>query len=193
MNNLSGTTVGSSNPSLNVREIRETDITFITDYWLKSDPEFLKGMGVDLSKIPSENDLTEMLQNQIISPIEQKRAYCLIWEIDGKAIGHCNTNPTTFGEEAFLHLHIWKADFRRKGSGSELLKMSVAMFFDNLQLKRIFSQPYALNPAPNRTLEKAGFTFVKEYITVPGSINFEQPVKLWMIEQDNFRVQNQHV
>ena len=174
------------NLSLQVREIKETDIKFITDYWLSSDPEFLQGIGVDLSKIPSEKDLREMLQNQIQTPIEQKRAYCLIWEIDGKAIGHCNTNPTTFGEEAFMHLHIWKPDHRRNGLGIELLKKSIAKFFDDLKLERIYSQPFALNPAPNRTLEKAGFTLVKEYVTTPGSINFEQPVKLWVMEKDNF-------
>lgn len=39
------------------------------------------------------------------------------------------------------------------------------------------------NPAPNKTLKKAGFELVKEYVTTPGPINFEQPVKLWCLSE----------
>jgi hypothetical protein len=43
-----------------------------------------------------------------------------------------------------------------------------------------------LNPAPNRTLERVGFSFVRQYIGVPGSINFEQEVSLWEMSRDMF-------
>jgi hypothetical protein len=43
-----------------------------------------------------------------------------------------------------------------------------------------------LNPAPHKALEKLGFEFEKEYITVPGSINFEQPVKRWGLSYDTY-------
>jgi len=43
-----------------------------------------------------------------------------------------------------------------------------------------------LNPAPHKTLEKAGFHLAKEYTTVPGSINFEQQVKQWLITRQAF-------
>jgi len=73
-----------------------------------------------------------------------------------------------------MHLHLWNAASRKKGIGSQLVKMSLKYFFENLKLKRLFCEPYALNPAPNKTLEKTGFDFVKEYITIPGAFNFEQ-------------------
>jgi hypothetical protein len=57
----------------------------------------------------------------------------------------------------------------------------------DIPLKKLFCEPYALNPAPNKTLEKIGFEFVKEYITTPGWINFEQPVKLWMMDFEKFK------
>ncbi|MUV02499.1 hypothetical protein GN157_02150 [Flavobacterium rakeshii] len=61
--------------------------------------------------------------------------------------------------------------------------MSTAAYFNNLKLKKLYCQPNAFNPSPNKTLEKAGFRFVKEYITTPGSITFEQAVKLWEINE----------
>ena len=39
-------------------------------------------------------------------------------------------------------------------------------------------------------MEKLGFEFIKEYITVPGFINFEQPVKRWELTLQKFRQLN---
>lgn len=64
--------------------------------------------------------------------------------------------------------------------------MTLPYFFNKLQLKRLYCEPYALNPAPNKTLEKVGFTFVKEHLTIPGSLNFEQPAKLWELTYNDF-------
>ena len=161
------------------------DIDLLIAYWYNSSPEFLTGMGVDLAKMPKEDDWRKMLEMQLSLPITEKRSYCLIWEKDGKAIGHCNTNPTEYGKEAYMHLHMWDNDQRQKGMGAALVKESVARFFKDLQLERLYCQPYAMNDAPNRTLEKAGFRFVKEYVTTPGFINFEQPVKLWVMEKED--------
>lgn len=172
---------------LTVREIREQDIEQIAHYWLDADPVFLKGMGVDLEKVPSKEQLTQMLLNQVNTPIENKRAYCIIWELDGMAVGHSNTNPTIYGEEATMHLHLWNAGSRMKGLGTSFVKMSIPVFFENLKLKRLVCEPYALNPAPNKTLEKTGFDFIREYITIPGSLNFEQQVKRWEMSREKYR------
>ena len=175
-----------TNPSLNVREMAAADIELIADYWTTSSPAHLQGMGVDLSKMPSRSQFIDMLTSQLALPVTERRAYCIIWEADGLAVGHCNTNPTKYGEEAWMHLHLWNSGVRQKGMGTALVKMTLPLFFNNLQLKRLYCEPYALNPAPHKTLEKAGFHLGKEYTTVPGSINFEQPVKQWLITRQAF-------
>jgi RimJ/RimL family protein N-acetyltransferase len=162
-----------------VREIQKRDIELITGYWLNAEPAFLTGMGVDLNKMPSMEEWITILSEQLEQPYPQKKSYCIIWLVDNKAIGHCNVNKIKFGEEAYMHLHVWNRAFRKKGMGTELVKMSLSYFFENLELKKIYSEPYALNPAPNKVLAKAGFTFVRKYITIPGLLNFEQPVNLW--------------
>lgn len=167
---------------LSIRELQPSDIPLIADYWVNSPNEHLLAMGVDLAKVPPREAFIEMLENQYSLPIEKRQAYCIIWLLNGNPIGHCNTNPTTFGDVAKMHLHIWNKENRRSQIGTALLKMTIPLFFEKLQLKRLFCEPYALNPAPNRTLEKVGFTFVKEYVTIPGSINFEQAVNQWILE-----------
>lgn len=171
---------------IKVREIEERDINLISDYWLKSDSDFLVGMGVDLEKLPKAEFFTKMLMHQISLPNGEKKSYALIWELDGIQIGHSNVNAIEFGKQAKMHLHLWKNDSRKKGMGTALVKKSLPLFFENLQLKKIICEPYALNPAPNKTLQKVGFDFIKKYRTIPGSINFEQEVNQWELTKEKF-------
>lgn len=172
---------------LSVREIQASDIGSLVDYWISSDKLHLTNMGVDLNKLPPPEELAGTLLKHIQTPLEQRVSYCVIWEVNNQPVGHSNTNPTHFGKEAFMHLHLWNQGARSKGIGSRLLELTLPHFFETLMLKDLYCQPYALNPPPNKTLEKAGFEFVKEYITVPGSVNFEQPVKLWHLSREKYR------
>ena len=71
--------------------------------------------------------------------------------------------------------------------GTQLVKMTLPYFFKNLQLKKLYCEAYALNLAPNKTLEKIGFTFIKKYTTTPGFLNFEQEVNKWELSYEQFK------
>ncbi len=173
--------------NLTVRTIEERDIPLIVDYWLKSDPDFLVSMGVDLDKLPSGRELTEMLKSQIDSPLKEKKSYALIWEEYNQPIGHCNVNQIVYGQQAHMHLHIWHKKLRQKGIGQKLVRLSLPFFFEDLELKVVYCEPYALNPAPNKTLKRVGFSFIKTYRTIPGSLNFEQEVNQWKLSEENYK------
>ncbi len=55
-----------------VREITETDIHFIIDYFLQSSPEFLNGIGVDINKLPEKNEWTKIIADDFNQPAESK-------------------------------------------------------------------------------------------------------------------------
>ncbi|MCU0347194.1 MAG: GNAT family N-acetyltransferase [Saprospiraceae bacterium] len=169
--------------NLTVREIQSTDIPLISDYWLNADPDFLHGMGIDPAKLPTREEWAQMLAAQLTADYPDKKAYAIILEVDGQPIGHCNVNPITYGTEAYMHLHIWHEANRGKGHGLELVGLAIPFFFKNLRLERLLCQPYALNPAPNRTLPKLGFVFLNKYTTIPGAICFEQDVNLLALEK----------
>lgn len=172
---------------LSVRPIQENDIDKIIEYWTKADTHFLNGMGVDTNKIPSENEWRKMLLDQISQPIEAKQSYCIIWLLDNQPIGHSNINKIIFSEEAYMHLHIWRSDIRKNGLGISFVKMTLPYYFKNFKLKKLLCEPYALNPAPNKTLQKLGFSFIKNYITTPGWLNYEQPVNRWELSCETFK------
>ncbi|MEL6810169.1 MAG: GNAT family protein [Bacteroidota bacterium] len=173
-------------PNIHVREIEVRDIDLLADYWFQSSKEHLLGMGADPEKLPPRKNLVAMLAQQIATPLNEKQSYALIWELDGKAVGHTNVNQISFGKQAYMHLHLWKPIHRNKGLGTALVKHSLPYFFDGLQLEVLYCEPYALNPAPNSTLKRLGFVFVKKHITIPGSINFEQVVNLWKLPRAKY-------
>jgi len=173
---------------LSVRPMEVRDIPQVINYWEQARPDYLVGMGVELGKMPPPETLAKLLKEQIEAPLTSKRTYALIWEIDSKPSGHSNVNKIVYGVHAYMHLHLWQAEYRRKGWGEQLVKMSLPYFFENLKLGQLWCEPFALNPAPHRTLEKVGFEFEKEYITTPGSINFLQPVKRWGMSRDKYNL-----
>ncbi|MGK0385731.1 MAG: ribosomal-protein-alanine N-acetyltransferase [Patiriisocius sp.] len=172
--------------NVGVREIQLKDIDLIADYWLKSDDDFLVNMGVDLNKLPTRNAIIAMLKEQNSHAIPDKKSYALIWELDGKQIGHSSVNRIVLGKEATMHLHLWKSVNSKKGIGTELVTRSLPFYFKNIAIKKLICEPYALNAAPNRTLASVGFNFIKKYSTIPGASNFEQEVNRWELTKDNF-------
>ena len=171
---------------VNVRDLRIDDIEYIADYWLNSDKEFLVSMGVDLDKLPTRNGLTRMLTSQINLPDFSKASMAMILELNGKPVGHCNVNGIIYGKEATMHLHLWTADYRQKGLGTIMVLKSIPAFFERLKLGTLWCEPYAHNPAPNKTLKRIGFEFIKRYSTTPGSLNFEQEVHRYKLTRDRF-------
>lgn len=169
-----------------VREIQATDIDYLAAYWFNATPEHFRKMGANKEKLPKKSVFKQMLAAQINAPLKEKQSYALVWEINGKQMGHSNINNIVFGAEATMHLHIWNPDYRMKGIGTELVKKSLPFYFKAMQLKKLICEPYALNKAPNKTLEKAGFSFIKKYTTIPGSINFEQQVNRWELTKEQF-------
>lgn len=172
--------------ALSVRELSAQDIPKITEYWLGASPEHLLGMGVDLSKLPSREEWEAMLSEQLSQPYAEKKSFCIIWESGGQAVGHCNINKIQFRKEAYMHLHLWRSEFRQKGLGQKLARLTLPHFFEQYQLEILYCEPYAHNPAPNKTLGKIGFRFLKTHVTTPGWINFEQEVNLWGLDRERY-------
>ena len=177
---------------LTTRPIQKNDIPFLINYWMSADADFLKGMGADISKVPPREEWEKMLLNQIDTPLNKKNSYCIIWLLDQHPVGHSNVNKIIFGEEAYMHMHLWNHDSRQKEFGTRFVENTLHWFFLDLDLKTLYSEPYALNPAPNKTLQKLHFTFIKEYVTTPGWLNFEQSVKLWRLTAEDYNKNYEH-
>ncbi len=173
-----------TDPRIQIRPFTDRrDYERMVDYFVKADEAFLKGMGVDLEKVPQREAWIEsaILDGERADE-EKERAY-LAWVYDGATVGHSSINQISVGEEAYIHLHLWVGSLRKAGLGTQFIAASAAEFMRVFRLKRLYSEPYAENPAPNHVLLKVGFRFVKRYRTIPGSMNTEQNVNQYVLEK----------
>ena len=170
----------------NIRELGAKDVDPIIRYFLQADHGFLREMGVEPKKLPHADDWRSLMLEDLDRSRPHKKFYYLIWELEGCPVGHSNINKIIFGNEAYLHLHLWEPGKRRSGYGTDFVRESICRYFENFDLQKLFCEPSAMNPAPNRTLAKIGFELVKKYDTTPGWINFHQTVNRWVLSKEKW-------
>lgn len=169
--------------TLTVREMAGSEIDIVIEYFFKSTPEFLEILGVDPTRLPAPERLRERFAYERALPIEQRAGVAVIWLLDDRPIGFSTSDKIAYGEQANMHLHVVDPERRNRGHGVECVRRSVDIYFERLKLKRLFCEPNAFNVAPNRTLQKAGFKYLKTHMTVPGPLNYHQAVTRWVIER----------
>ena len=169
--------------TLTVREMTAAETDLIVEYFLHSTPEHLEMLGVDPTRFPHAASWRELLHRESGLPIKQRSLVLVIWLSDDHPIGFSTSDKIIHGEQANMHLHVIDPGRRDQGVGAECVRRSVDLYFEKLKLKRLFCEPHAFNVAPNRTLQKAGFKYLKTHMTVPGPFNFHQAVTRWVIER----------
>jgi RimJ/RimL family protein N-acetyltransferase len=167
--------------SLLVREMAESEVDLIIDYFHASTPEHLELIGVDRERLPRREAWRAHYARLFQQPLERRESLLLAWLDDGRPVGFSTADKIAFGEHAHMHLHVTAPGERRRGLGVEAVRRSVDLYFERLRLKQLFCEPHALNVAPNRTLQSAGFRYLKTHVTVPGPLNFRQPVTRWVM------------
>jgi RimJ/RimL family protein N-acetyltransferase len=167
---------------LDVRAMELDETGIIIDYFHSSTPEHLDTLGVDPTRMPDPERWRQSYEREYAQPLEQRKAFQVVWLLDDEVVGFSTVDKLCFGDQANMHLHIVRPDRRQSGLGVEYVRRSAALYFETLQLQRLFCQPNALNTAPNRTLQAAGFRYVKTLMTAPAPLNYRQPITRWVLE-----------
>jgi RimJ/RimL family protein N-acetyltransferase len=169
--------------TLTVREMMDTEVDLIIDYFLNATPEYLETLGVDPTRFPPTQVWRERLHREGKLPFDQRSVVAVIWLSHDRPVGFSTSDKILYGEQANMHLHVTEPGRRHQGVGVECVRRTVDFYFEHLKLKRLFCEPNAFNVAPNRTLQKAGFKYLKTHMTVPSALNFHQAVTRWVIER----------
>ena len=169
--------------SLTVREMTLDETDLVSNYFHTSTVEHLELMGVDPSRLFGRAAWRERYALDYALPRPERAFMALVWLEHAAPVGFSTADKIVFGERANMHLHVVEPENRNRGIGAQCVRLTADIYFEALQLKQLFCEPNAFNIAPNRTLQKAGFRYVKTYMTVPGALNFHQPVTRWVIER----------
>ena len=133
---------------------------------------------------PSPEEAWESaFKSQYSLPVSERRGFFVIWLGDERPIGFSSCDKIVFGKQANMHLHVTEPTERQRGTGAQCVRLSVDIYFRMLKISQLFCEPNAFNVGPNRTLQRAGFSYVKTHMTVPGPLNFHQPVNRWLLER----------
>ena len=166
-----------------VRPMTLDEVDIIIDYFHGASMEHLEMMGADPTRMPSPARWREQYAAEYRKPIQERSTFLVLWELDGTPVGFSTTNKIVYGSEAYMHLHVVDPQRRQSGIGAACVRQTMDVYFSALALKRLFCEPNAFNIAPNRTLQRVGFKYVKTHQTVPGAINFHQAVTRWVFER----------
>ena len=169
--------------NVSVREMQLEEVGAVIDYFHNATPEHLELLGVDPTRLPTKAQWKQLYERDYSQPREQRKSLLVLWQLDGKSLGFSSADKIKYGEEAYMHLHVFDSQSRRAGHGAVCVRQSVDIYFRTLELKRLLCEPNAFNAAPNRTLQKSGFRYVKTHMTVPGPLNFHQAVTQWVVER----------
>jgi RimJ/RimL family protein N-acetyltransferase len=175
----------SDQPHLTVREMRLDEVDLRIDYFHDASDDYLRTLGVDRALLPAREAWRAQYEEDYARPIRERLSYLLAWELDGDVVGFSSTDRIEYGEQAFMHLHILRGPQRRSGFGMEFVKQSAAAYFRVLELQRLYCEPNAFNVAPNRTLQRAGFTYLFSHEAAPSSINFMQVTTRWVLDRSS--------
>lgn len=169
--------------AVSVRPMTLLETSEIIDYFHTSTPEHLEMLGVDPSRLPARSQWKQLYERLFDQPVEQRSHFLISWLEGDRFVGFSTADKIVIGERANMHLHVTDSHLRQRGIGVECVRQSVELYFQALRLKQLFCEPNAFNVAPNRTLQKAGFKYVKTHMTVPGPLNFHQAVNRWVIDR----------
>jgi RimJ/RimL family protein N-acetyltransferase len=168
---------------VSVREMPLSELGIRIRYFHEASDDYLIALGVDRELLPKPEAWQSFHERDCERPLTERENYALLWELDGQAVGFSSLDHIVFGEEAFMHLHIVEQSWRRRGLGAKFVKLSASKYFEVFELKYLYCEPNALNAAPNRTLQRAGFIYLFSHETIPGPINFRQMTTRWLLER----------
>ena len=160
-----------------------SEVGLIIGYFHGSSSEHLNMLGVDPTRLPDPIAWQERYAREYGQPVEKRKVVLVIWDAESGPVGFSTADTIAYGREAKMHLHIVKPEQRRIGIGAACVRETVRIYFDALKLERLYCEPNALNVAPNRTLQKVGFKYLKTHETVPGPLNYHQAVTRWVLEK----------
>ena len=150
---------------LAIRDIKESDIPLIMDYWFNpKNQEYhsRRGSFGEAQRAALAND-AELLLAQTKTPLMSRRSTTAIVEYRGRAIGHVLLNDIHSNEKRRMHFHAWPNTARIQNLGSvltflpKIVLVALDYFFQSYDIEYIIGDISAGNEPANYVLARMGF------------------------------------
>ena len=147
---------------IELREFQPIDIEPLLNYWHKSDSHQHAFIGVEMSKLSSEEVMRAALMREASLKPDQQSYVTILFQ--GTAVGVYLINQIKQKESAVFHAHLWDQNSRGKGVGTKTYSIACEIFLKRFQLQRIIFRSPVQNKAAIRIKEKLGYIYIGEEI-----------------------------
>lgn len=147
-----------------LRDLRESDIPLILGYWFHSPPGYIASMGVDVSKMPSEDEMRKSLRNKVKTNrrLLHSKLNALVILVNREPIGFHTLTSVKEGDSGIFHAHICKKELRGQGIGLQSYPEACRIFMERFDLQKIHFKTPLQNIGAIRVKEKLGIRCVGE-------------------------------
>jgi RimJ/RimL family protein N-acetyltransferase len=149
-----------------LRDLSESDIDFVVNYWHDSSDEHLDCFGIDRTLLGSRTDTYARIDRALRSADPDQPNIAFAITLDGKFVGYTLLNryePQT----NYSHWHITDARRRAAGLSTALYPHRIKTYFDTTSIERLIHQTRTRNVGVNRMLDK--------YVPVAETAFIERP------------------
>ncbi len=152
-----------------LREVEESDLHTLVDYWMDASDDHLELLGVDRTALGSRDDIEGRFRSYLPSsgPIDKA-----LWvtTVDGVVSAYVNIHLKA-PDENYLHGHIIRADLRGRGIGYDGTLNVVRQAFARyaaMESILLVTQPH--NERVNGLLTKLGLRSQRRYLERPDGL-----------------------
>src|SRR5882672_4998655 len=82
------------------------EVGVVIDYFHGACAEHPETLGVDPTRLPEPSKWRQLHEYEFAQPVERRRSFMVLWELEGRQIGFSSVDKLTYGKEAHMHLHV---------------------------------------------------------------------------------------
>ena len=176
-------------PEISVRDLSEEDVPHIINYWFYSPKGFIEAMGVDLAKLPTEDEMAMSLYEKIKTNknSSNSKLNAVVICFQGEPIGFHTIFPLVESDYGIFHAHIWNPAFRGKGIALCSYPKACQVFFERFGLRKILFKTPIQNIGAIRVKEKLGIPCIGQEAINFGIIKNGTVAKVFELTRSNLQ------
>jgi RimJ/RimL family protein N-acetyltransferase len=169
-----------------IRDIEERDVDALVAYWHQSSPDFLRSLGVELSKLKAPEETRRRFLASLPHNGASRERVTVIVESAGALVAYSNLNIRST-DEAYAHFHILKKGLWAKGVAYFLFPDAIEIFFADTPVPCISFQTSPENHNINRMLQSFAMTPELMHLDVPDGMARAGLFHVYKITRDEAR------
>ncbi len=149
-----------------IRDLEESDVPALVEYWHASSPEYLRSIGVDLAKLTTREETQRRFLASLEAAGRRSRVTLVVAAAGGEPLAYSNADLGADGAGT-VHAHVLDPALRRVGFASAVFLSVLRVFCTHFGIEKLVFQTSPENEAINRLVQRFGFA--------PRRVHLEQP------------------